>query len=358
MPNIKLNPVGVIVLIVLGGGTILLIRNSFHGGDIENSKATQEVISMKQLLVASIQLAERGGAVVKDIRDAHRLNAASKGKTEEGANNPVTDGDMKSHEAILSGFKKSLPSVYVVSEEHEEKEFDLSKVKPVDKDIAEVSKIIKSDEKIPVSDITVWVDPLDATQEYTEDLLEYVTTMVCVAVKGSPTIGVIHKPFLSEGPKTTWAWVGKGHAAHLKVIPHNPEAVKSPRIIVSRSHAGEVEEVAKETFGAETKVIPAGGAGYKVMQLLEDKADIYVHVTLIKKWDICAGNAILTEMNSKMSTLKAATIGYDRSDDAKNPDGLLATIWDHEEFLRKLQPGYEKLKEKQQQKAQQEKKAL
>ena len=114
MPNIKLSPLGVIVLVVVGGGTLLLIQRSYFrsGNDVEKATGVME-ISMKKLLVASIQLAERGGTVVKQIRDEHQLNEKSKGKTKEGANNPVTDGDMKSHEAIISGFSKSFPTVYV-----------------------------------------------------------------------------------------------------------------------------------------------------------------------------------------------------------------------------------------------------
>lgn len=46
-------------------------------------------------------------------------------------------------------------------------------------------------------------------------------------------------------------------------------------------------------------------SGYKVLSLLEmpshdeksiDQADVYVHVTLIKKWDICAGAALLNAL--------------------------------------------------------------
>lgn len=54
-----------------------------------------------------------------------------------------------------------------MSEEHETSKVDLSTVIPPEKYNAEVESIISEDEMVPVSDVTVWVDPLDATQEYT-----------------------------------------------------------------------------------------------------------------------------------------------------------------------------------------------
>ena len=48
--------------------------------------------------------------------------------------------------------------------------------------------------------------------KYIEHLLQYVTTMVCVAVQGKPTIGVIHEPFTGV---TYWGWSNNGVSQHL-----------------------------------------------------------------------------------------------------------------------------------------------
>lgn len=45
------------------------------------------------------------------------------------------------------------------------------------------------------NEIVVWVDPLDGTSEYTQGLLDHVTVLIGVAVRGKAVGGVIHQPF-------------------------------------------------------------------------------------------------------------------------------------------------------------------
>jgi inositol monophosphatase 3 len=65
--------------------------------------------------------------------------------------------------------------------------------------------------------------------------------------------------------------------------------------------------------------------------------DAYIHVTLIKKWDLCAGNAILNALGGNMTDLKGTTIDYSGQDvKVKNEGGVLAALSRHSEFLQKL----------------------
>lgn len=65
---------------------------------------------------------------------------------------------------------------------------------------------------------------------------------------------------------------------------------------------------------------------------------MYLHSTAIKKWDICAGNAILAAVGGKMTNLKNEPISYSYKDSFVNEKGLIATAVDsiHELYIRKI----------------------
>ncbi|KAH7974459.1 hypothetical protein HPB49_015725 [Dermacentor silvarum] len=221
--------------------------------------------------------------------------------------------------------KQRIAVFQIISEEHTEGDHDaaanlLSRA-------STLGGLIGDDVLVPAEAITVWIDPLDATQEYTENLLDYVTTMVCVAVHGSPVIGVIHQPFLN---KTTWGWVGHGSNVH---SPAQGDATETRTVVVSRSHPGEVQALAKKAFGPEVKVVPAGGAGYKVLQLVEGHADAYLHSSAIKKWDVCAGNALLASLGGHMTALDGTPLSYSLEASQVHLGGLLAALSNHGRML-------------------------
>ena len=96
--------------------------------------------------------------------------------------------------------------------------------------------------------------------------------------------------------------------------------------------------MAEDVFGKSVNVTPAGGAGFKAWEVAAGRQDAYVHVTLIKKWDICAGTALLTALGGQMTALDGGSVsyGYILPIEVKNEGGVLATLHDHEKYVEKL----------------------
>ncbi|XP_023336698.1 inositol monophosphatase 3 isoform X2 [Eurytemora carolleeae] len=328
---IRLNPPAIFLICGIVGLIVF-----FNMG---RSTAPHPNISLKQLLAVSIHAAVKGGIEVVRVREEADIGESSKGKTKEGANDPKTNGDMFSHRAMYWGIKKAFPHINVISEEHDVEEVDLSTVEMPSLDNPEVESIVDDDTLVPPGEISVWIDPLDATQEYTENLRHFVTTMVCVAINGVPVIGIIHKPFEKL---TAWGWAGPDYRSKsvnddLKAGKGLEHDISKARIIVSRSHAGSVNATAQSALGQDIVVTPAGGAGYKAWEVLKGSQDAYVHTTLIKKWDICAGNAILNSAGGQLTTLKGESINYSGVEgNEKNTGGVLATLYHHKNYVAKL----------------------
>ena len=92
----------------------------------------------------------------------------------------------------------------------------------------------------------------------------------------------------------------------------------------------------RKDLGDNTKIISAAGAGYKVLQVVHNNATAYVHTTRIKKWDICAGNAILNAVGGQMTNLLNVKIDYSSNDIVINDNGILATMNNHDMYVTKI----------------------
>ncbi|XP_029380711.1 inositol monophosphatase 3 [Echeneis naucrates] len=332
--GIRLSPLGVAVFCLLGLGVIYHLYAGVISSRLTAFRQRRKV-DLRDLLAVSVEAAVLGGREVKKVHDEDNLKERSKGKTKEGANELLTQGDLQSHRKMYNLIKNSFPNVLVNSEEHDNM---VDKAATWSRDIpADILEKIEGGKDVPVESVTVWIDPLDATQEYTENLIKFVTTMVCVAVDGKPIIGVIHQPFTEF---TAWAFVDQGS----NMRPRSSYNVNPPNVIVSRSHSGKVKSYIHGAFGNSTSITEAGGAGYKVLSLLEmptreagsiDQADVYVHITYIKKWDICAGAAVLNALGGHLTTLKGEDIDF--SGMPVNKGGLVASVGvDHKAILEKL----------------------
>lgn len=153
-------------------------------------------------------------------------------------------------------------------------------------------------------------------------------------------------PFKNQ---TIWAWKGHGRSSipEFQTVNHQTN-FDNMKIIVSRSHPGEVKELAKKAFGKDSEIIPAGGAGYKALNVAQRKVDAYVHMTAIKKWDICAGHALLKTMQGDMTDLYGNEINYyappmegDRTPYVKTLGGLVATYQNHPVIMKRVKKAKE-----------------
>lgn len=150
---------------------------------------------------------------------------------------------------------------------------------------------------IPIEDVTVYIDPLDATMEFVIGNKFCTICLIGIAVKNEAVGGVMCQPFEGGNQgRTLWAMVDFGAgddctdaAKNVLTTPRPPARTESVLVTTRLHNSPEVERALAAIKPAVDKVVRVGGAGYKVLALLEGTADVYLYPTPgTKKWDTCA----------------------------------------------------------------------
>jgi len=182
------------------------------------------------------------------------------------------------------------------------------------------------DDEGDVSDLGIWIDPIDGTNQYIrgkeeqppEDLLErkglgVVTILIGVFSRttGQVVAGVVNQPFVTL-TEDTWTGLihwgfGSGEGGHASFVPGPPEGADDglevkPKAVISNREA---EDVSAGLEASGFDVVVAAGAGYKILLVILGRVDIYV-TTKTYKWDTCAGQAILGSQGGGLTELETS----------------------------------------------------
>ena len=164
-----------------------------------------------------------------------------------------------------------------------------------------------TDDEARLSASRVWIiDPLDGTREFSEPPRDDWAVHVALWEDGELTVGAVAQPELGETfntgtPSVVPGLNDAGHRAGLK-----------PRIAVSRSRPPAFVQALAEEMDAE--LVPMGSAGVKVMSVVRDIADAYVHAGGQYQWDNAAPVAVARAAGLHCSRVDGSPLVYNEAD--------------------------------------------
>jgi len=185
-------------------------------------------------------------------------------------------GDVAAHELLMELLAAHRPGDAVLSEEGK-------------------------DDKARLEASRVWiVDPLDGTREFSEPPRDDWAVHVALWVDGALAAGAVAQPALGETFNT----------GQVPVVP--PRTSERPRIAVSRSRPPAFVNALAEELDAE--LVPMGSAGVKMMSVVRDVTDAYVHAGGQYEWDSAAPVAVAAAAGLFTSRVDGTPLLYNQED--------------------------------------------
>jgi 3'(2'), 5'-bisphosphate nucleotidase len=185
-------------------------------------------------------------------------------------------GDLAAHELLVTLLGRHRPDDAILSEEGK-------------------------DDPVRLSSARVWiVDPLDGTREFSEPPRDDWAVHVALWQDGDLVAGAVAQPGLGQTFST-------GQPPPVPV-----RTAARPRIAVSRTRPPAFVESLATALGAD--LVPMGSAGAKVISVVRDVSDAYVHAGGQYEWDSAAPVAVARAAGLFTSRIDGSPLVYNRED--------------------------------------------
>jgi 3'(2'), 5'-bisphosphate nucleotidase len=147
----------------------------------------------------------------------------------------------------------------------------------------------------------VWIiDPLDGTREFSEPPRDDWAVHVALWERGELVAGAVAQPGVGQTYET----------GHPPLVP--PRTAERPRIVVSRTRPPAFVGALAAAIGAD--LVPMGSAGAKVISVVRDVSDAYVHAGGMYEWDSAAPVAVARAAGLHTSRIDGSPLVYNQQD--------------------------------------------
>ncbi|EGT38214.1 hypothetical protein CAEBREN_32773 [Caenorhabditis brenneri] len=296
---------------------------------------------LTRLVASSVRVSEAAGGIIKNVMAGGDLKIVDKSESGGGGGyDPQTEADRRAQYCIVQSLQRHFHDIKIIGEEEDTTacpELEMG----FNEDVLLSDRLMSNELKeIKENEVVVWVDPLDGTSEVALAvknknlaLLEQVTVLIGIAYKGRPVAGIIHQPYHSTSGRTVWAIKGCGIHGLVPVTESSQKIVVTTRSHLSESVSSALE--ALKTRNLADNVEKVGGAGYKVLKVLEGCAAYVFASAGCKKWDTCAVEAVLDAAGGKLTDISGRDIRYESDVQLNNTGGVLATAsWvKHQDYI-------------------------
>uniref|UniRef100_A0A8C1UPY7 3'(2'),5'-bisphosphate nucleotidase 1 n=1 Tax=Cyprinus carpio TaxID=7962 RepID=A0A8C1UPY7_CYPCA len=302
---------------------------------------------LMRLVASAYTVAEKAGTIVQKVLQSGELGIVEK----TGANDLQTLADRLAQKSICASLSKSFPKVTIIGEEElpaEDVEEELLETGHnsliLQKSCPDQYASLKEEEvkrKRKQNMVTLFCEQINFFRALLLQrwLLDHVTVLIGIAYQGTAIAGVINQPFYNYQMgasaslgRTLWGVLGLGaFGFQLQEVPDGKRIITT-----TRSHSNKLVIDAVQAMEPHD-VIRVGGAGNKIIQLVEGKASAYVFASPgCKKWDTCAPEAILHAVGGKLTDMHGNAYRYDANVKHMNSAGVLATLRNHEYYSSRV----------------------
>lgn len=139
-------------------------------------------------------------------------------------------------------------------------------------------------------DLTIFIDPIDGTREFSTGLGEQCS--ICIGfsdASGKPVAGVVYRPITQ--PPTYVAGAASEGFVERKLDMATTENANPKGLLTSNGSISPFIQELMRQLGYSR--VPSGGAGNKMLMLLEGKGSAYIQDRGVSRWDTCGAEACI-----------------------------------------------------------------